>query len=249
MKIGVVIPANDEELSVGQVVERCRESAESFGSCRVVVCDNNSSDRTASVARAAGAEVVFARQRGYGNACLTAIDRLGSWPDVLVFVDADGSSRPEEMGSLLRPIRDQGVEFVLGSRPSGSPMTLPQRWGNGLATRLVSFRWGHTFSDLGPFRAIRLSSYRRLGMQDRTWGWTVEMQILAVLSALSMKEVSVSWDQRMAGVSKISGTVSGVVRAGAKILWTIARFSFRSPQRHSTTAPPHPGRNLQRSSQ
>jgi hypothetical protein len=247
MKIGVVIPANDEQGSVGQIVQRCRESSDPFGSCRIVVCDNNSSDATASVARAAGAEVVFARQRGYGNACLSAIAHLGAWPDVLVFMDADGSSRPEEMGSLLRPILDEGVELVLGSRPPDSSMTLPQRWGNGLATRLISWRWGHTFSDLGPFRAIRYASYGRLGMQDRTWGWTVEMQILAVLSGLRIQEVSVSWDERMAGVSKISGTISGVVRAGAKILSTIARLSLRSPKVFQEQASPLRGaatRNL-----
>ena len=248
MKIGVVIPANDEEQSVGRVVRRCRKSAALFGSCRIVVCDNNSSDETASVARSAGAEVTFARQRGYGNACLTAIAHLGDWPDVLVFVDADGSSRPEEIGRLLEPIQHEGVEFVLGTRPSDSPMTLPQRWGNGLATRLISFRWGHTFSDLGPFRAVRYASYQRLGMRDRTWGWTVEMQILALLSGLCMKEVSVSWDERMAGVSKISGTISGVVRAGAKILWTIARFSLHSPKHHSTAAPLDHSTHPQRSS-
>jgi hypothetical protein len=145
-------------------------------------------------------------------------------------MDADGSSRPEEVGALLRPILDEGVELVLGSRPSDSSMTLPQRWGNRLATRLISLRWGHTFNDLGPFRAIRSVSYGRLGMRDRTWGWTVEMQILAVLSGLRIQEVPVSWDERMAGVSKISGTISGVVRAGVKILSTIARLSLRSPQ-------------------
>ena len=159
MKIGVVIPANDEEQSVGRVVRRCRKSAALFGSCRIVVCDNNSSDETASVARSAGAEVTFARQRGYGNACLTAIAHLGDWPDVLVFVDADGSSRPEEIGRLLEPIQHEGVEFVLGTRPSDSPMTLPQRWGDGLATRLISFRWG---THLQRSRSFSRRSVRQL---------------------------------------------------------------------------------------
>ncbi|MDA2938033.1 hypothetical protein MYX75_07205 [Acidobacteria bacterium AH-259-A15] len=145
-----------------------------------------------------------------------------------MFVDADGSSRPEEMGRLLEPIQEDWADLVIGVRPSDAPMARPQRWGNRLATQLITWRWGHVFTDLGPFRAIRRTSYERLGMQDRTWGWTVEMQILALLSGLRVEEVSVSWERRLAGDSKISGTVSGVLRAGTRILWTIARYGGRA---------------------
>ncbi len=220
-----MIPAADEEYTVGQVVRRCRLAGEQLGSTRIVVCDNDSGDGTARVARAAGAEAVFAQPRGYGTACLAAIAHLGSWPDVLVFVDADGSNRPEEMGRLVEPIQSSRADLVIGVRPPDAHMTLPQRWGNRLATQLIAWRWGHVLSDLGPFRAIRRSSYEELGMKDRTWGWTVEMQILALLGDLKVEEVSVSWDQRLGGVSKISGTISGVLRAGARILWTIGCFS------------------------
>lgn len=228
MKIGIVIPAHDEELAVGEVVRRSRLATAQLGPSRIVVCDNLSGDDTASVAKVAGAEVVSAGPRGYGTACLAGIIHLGSWPDVLVFVDADGSSRPEEMKLLLEPIRADRADFVIGVRPPDAPMTVPQRWGNRIATQLIAWRWGHSFNDLGPFRAILRTSYEQLGMRDRTWGWTVEMQILGLLCGLRTEEVLVSWDKRIAGVSKISGRLSGVLRAGIRILWTIAYFSFRS---------------------
>ena len=228
MRIGIVIPAYDEEGAVGQVVRRCSLAAGSVGSVRIVVCDNASTDRTPFVARRAGAEVVHAQYRGYGTACLAAIAHLGSWPDVLVFLDADGSSRPEEMHHLLEPILSGRADLTIGVRPPNAAMTPPQRWGNWLATRLVAWHWGHVFADLGPFRAIRRSSYELLGMRDRTWGWTIEMQILALRYDLRVQEVAVSWNRRLAGVSKISGTALGVIRAGARILWTIARYAVTS---------------------
>jgi glycosyltransferase involved in cell wall biosynthesis len=232
MRIGIVIPAFDEEEAVGQVVGRCKQAVASLGAARIVVCDNDSRDRTASVARQAGAEVVHARPRGYGTACLAAIAHLGSWPDILIFLDADGSSRPEEMERLLEPVLTNQADLVIGVRPRNASMTPPQLWGNRLATQLVARHWGRSFADLGPFRAIRRVSYERLAMSDPTWGWTIEMQILAVLCGLRVQEVSVSWDRRLAGVSKISGTVCGVIRAGTRILWTIARYAVivRSPE-------------------
>ncbi|MFQ5739124.1 MAG: glycosyltransferase family 2 protein [Acidobacteriota bacterium] len=227
MNIAVVIPAFDEQPAIGTVVRRCHAAARGLGTPRVVVADNGSTDGTGEAAAAAGAEVVVVRPRGYGRACLGAAAHLGQWPSVLVFVDGDGSCRPEEMSRLLQPIRAGEADLVIGCRSSNAALTFPQRWGTWLATRLIGWRWGRHFSDIGPFRAIRLDAYNRLGMRDVTWGWTVEMQILALLKGLRIRQVEVSWDPRLAGFSKISGTVSGVWRAGVKILWTIARYAFR----------------------
>lgn len=228
MKVGVVIPAQDEEESVGRVVAGCRLLSSREHEIRVVVCDNGSSDGTRDAAKREGAEVVYARESGYGLACLTAVTTLGTWPDVLLFIDADGSSRPEEARNLLAPIQAGRAELVIGARTSRVHMTFPQRWGTWLATKMVAWRWGHSFQDIGPFRAIARSSYERLEMKDRTWGWTVEMQILALLCSLMIEEVPVSWDRRLAGVSKISGTVTGVIRSGVRIIWTIGRYAVRS---------------------
>ena len=227
MKIGIVIPAVDEEEAVGQVVLRCRQAVGSPDCSRIVVGDNESRDQTSSVALSAGAEVVQARPRGYGTACLEGTNYLGSWPDVLVFLDADGSSRPEEIKNLLEPIREDRADFVIGVRSSNTDMTMFQIWGNRLATRLITWRWGQTFSDLGPFRAIRRECYEHLQMRDPTWGWNIEMQILAVVSKLRWEEVAVSWEPRIAGVSKISGSLPGATRAGVRILWTFCRYAFR----------------------
>ncbi len=227
MRLGIIIPALNEEATVGQVVGRCLRAANRWGQVRVVVADNGSSDRTAARARAAGAELVPVDARGYGSACLGAIRYLGAWPDLLVFLDADGSSRPEEIPRLLHPLVEGQADLVLGRRPAGAAMTLPQRWGTRLAVLLVNLRWGTGYHDMGPFRAIRRSSLERLAMSDRTWGWTIEMQILARCRRLRVKEVPVSWEARLAGKSKISGTVSGVLRAGCKILWTVGRYALR----------------------
>ena len=226
MNLAVVIPALNEATTVGVVVSQVLEHTADW-STRVVVADNGSGDNTDRVARRAGAEVVLATPHGYGLACLKAVDHLSDWPDILLFLDADGSSRAAEIPSLLTPIQLRQADLVIGCRPDRSAMTLPQYWGTQLAISLIRLRWGHRFQDMGPFRAIRHDSYRELGMQDRTWGWTVEMQILAVLQGLQISEVPVSWLPRQGGVSKISGTLSGVARAGARILWTIGKYSFR----------------------
>jgi glycosyltransferase involved in cell wall biosynthesis len=227
MRLGIVVPALNEEASVGSVVERIFRSAEPLGSFRVVVCDNHSSDGTAEAALNAGAEVVETKTRGYGSACLRAIEELDDWPDVLVFMEADGSSRPEELVSLIEPIQTGWADLVLGSRPFSPAMTLVQRWGTRLAVSLVNLRWRSSFRDMGPFRCIKLDTYRRLGMRDRTWGWTIEMQILSVLEGVRILEVPVAWEHRIAGRSKISGTLLGVLRAGTRILWTVGKYSLR----------------------
>jgi len=230
MRIGVIIPALNEAGCVGEVVRRCLAHRRAGDSMRVVVCDNGSADDTGAVARSRGAEVVRETRRGYGAACLAGIAALGPWPDAYLFLDADGSSRPEEMERLLAPIRYKTAALVLGRRrPACGSMTLPQRWGTRLAVRLMQLRWGVRYDDLGPFRAIRREAYVRLEMSDPTWGWTIEMQINAILHRLRWREVEVSWERRLAGRSKISGTLLGVARAGTKIVWTVVRNSGRRP--------------------
>jgi hypothetical protein len=175
----------------------------------------------------AGAEVVHIAPKGYGAACQGGIAHLADWPDLILFLDADGSSRPEEMSRLLDGVVDGNVDLAIGCRPSSAPMSLPQRWGTWLAVKAVNHIWKSQFSDMGPFRCIRKASLDTLGMRDQTWGWTIEMQILAEIKGLRVKEVPVSWEERIAGVSKISGTVTGVAKAGFRIVWTILRHATR----------------------
>ncbi|MBI1390605.1 MAG: glycosyltransferase [bacterium] len=230
MRIGVVIPALNEAGSVGAVITRCLSQRHASDQMRVVVCDNGSSDGTADIARRHGAEVIHEVKRGYGTACLRALEVLGEWPEALVFIDADGSSRPEEMERLLAPIRSTEADAVIGRRrPSLKTMTWPQILGGRLAVSLIAWRWGIRYRDLGPFRAIRKQAYDRLGMADQTWGWTIEMQIKIILYRIRFREISVSWLPRTAGKSKISGTLMGVLRAGTRILWTFVRYVRNDP--------------------
>lgn len=197
----------------------------------VVVIDNGSSDRTAEVARAAGATVLNEPRRGYGWACLAGIEYLKSkTPDIVVFLDADHSDHPDELPALVRPIVQDGCDLVIGSRTKGEAAPgalLPQaRFGNALATFLIRLLYGFKYSDLGPFRAIRFPALLSLGMTDRTYGWTVEMQIKAVRQKLRITEVPVRYRKRVGGESKVSGTVKGTVLAGYKILWTVLRYAI-----------------------
>lgn len=227
LKLGIVIPALNEEQSIADVVKRTAQALHASDQIRIVVADNASDDCTAEEAEGAGAEVVHVPQRGYGACCAEGASHLAGWPDVLVFMDADGSSRPEEISALVEPIRNGLCDLVLGRRPDAAHMTLPQRFGTRLAVTLINWRWGTDYRDMGPFRALTLKGYQALRMKDRSWGWTVEMQIRAWQCGLRTLEVPVAWDRRVAGVSKISGTCVGVLRAGGKILWTIGRLSFR----------------------
>lgn len=231
MKIGVVIPAFNEESSIGIVVWRVRKTLEPELQFRVVVCDNGSQDGTAVAAASAGGEVCTVDRRGYGAACSGGLEHLGEWPDAIVFLDGDGSSRPEEIPLLLQPIRDGEVDLVIGARSAKANMTAPQRWGTRLAVWLINARWGSEYRDMGPFRAIRRESLAGLGMKDRTWGWTLELQILATLRNLRVREVQAAWDPRISGKSKISGTLSGVVRAGFRILWTFLLYAPKRKRR------------------
>lgn len=223
-RVGCIIPALDEEDAIGKVVAAVPGWVDA-----IVVVDNGSRDRTAEQARAAGAVVVAERERGYGAACLAGMAALPE-VDIVVFVDGDYSDFPEDMHMLVDPIAAGGIDMVIGSRVAGDvergALTPQQRFGNWLATRLIRGIWGVAYSDLGPFRAIRKSGLDRLAMADRTFGWTVEMQIKAARLGMRSIEVPARYRRRI-GVSKISGTVRGTVLAGTKILAIIGREALR----------------------
>jgi glycosyltransferase involved in cell wall biosynthesis len=223
-RIGVVIPARDEERAIGEVVAGIPDWVDI-----TIVVDNASRDRTAERARAAGATVVPEPFPGYGAACLAGIAALPA-VDVVVFVDGDWSDHTEDMADLTDPILDGRVDLVIGSRALGDvepgAMTPQQIFGNWLATRLIRIIWGVRYTDLGPFRAIGHAELARLEMADRTYGWTVEMQVKAIERGLRVVEVPARYRQRI-GHSKISGTVRGTVLAGVKILSVIGRHAVR----------------------
>jgi glycosyltransferase involved in cell wall biosynthesis len=197
---------------------------------QIIVADNGSRDRTAEIARCAGATVVTEPQRGYGAACLRALANLPPETDIVVFMDADSSDDPCEAASLLEPILKGRADFVLGSRTLGKAekgsLQPHQRFGNALATFLIRVLFGYRYTDLGPFRAIRLEALRTLDMRDRNYGWTIEMQIKAVRQKLRIEEVPVSYRNRI-GVSKVSGNLKASVLAGIKILWTVFRYKVQ----------------------
>lgn len=221
--IRVIIPAYNEENAVGLVIDEIPDGLVS----EVIVVDNGSTDETPQVARQKGATVLFQKEKGYGNACLKGMEHIAAsktLPDIVVFLDGDHSDYPELMTKLVQPIIENKVDFVVGSRALGNKengsMTVPQVFGNWLATRLLKLFYGATFTDLGPFRAIRYDILQKLDMQDHTFGWTVEMQLKIAKLSLRFVEVPVDYRRRV-GVSKISGTIKGTLMAGYKILYTI----------------------------
>lgn len=224
--IDVLIPAWNEEKSLPKVLADLPKSWVR----QVIVCDNGSTDRTAEVAKASGAIVIFQPERGYGNACLAGMRYLQSLapseqPDIVVFLDGDFSDYPEELPQVVAPIIRGEQDMVIGSRRLGGmeagAMTFPQRFGNWLAPLLIRWFYGYQFSDLGPFRAIRWEKLLALGMADRDFGWTVEMQVKAAKQKLRCTEVPVRYRKRAGGQSKVSGTLRGAVLAGIKIISTI----------------------------
>ncbi|QMU28818.1 glycosyltransferase family 2 protein [Adhaeribacter radiodurans] len=226
--IHVIIPAYNEEKSIAQVIQAIPPALIS----EIIVVNNNSTDNTAVVAKAAGPTVLFASEPGYGNACLTgmeyALTKLpAEQPEIIVFIDGDFSDYPEEMPLLIQPILENRADLVIGSRALGQRekgAMLPQQiFGNWLATTLLRLFYNAHFTDLGPFRAIRTEALLKLNMQDRTYGWTVEMQLKAAKLKLRSVEVPVRYRKRI-GFSKISGTVKGTVMAGYKIIATIFRY-------------------------
>jgi len=226
-RTAVVIPALNEEASIAKVIGDIPDPFRE----RVVVGDNGSTDRTREVARAAGAVVVEEPERGYGAACLRALAELAlDPPEVVVFLDGDYSDHPQEMPRVAGPVLDGEADLVIGSRVLGSrepgALTPQSRYGNLLATFLIRLFYKERFTDLGPFRAVSWSALEQMGMEDRDFGWTVEMQIKAPKLGLRCREVPVSYRRRI-GKSKVSGTVRGSFLAGKKILWLIFRELFR----------------------
>lgn len=228
-RVALLMPALNEERALPPILEAIPDRVD-----RVVVADNGSTDRTAHVAAAHGAEVVHEAERGYGAACLAGIrhlEHVGAPPDVLVFMDADGSDDPSDLETLVGPIRDGGADLVLGVRRSvaGEVGTiLPHaRLGNRIVLGLTRVLFGKAFKDLPPFRAIRFEALRRLEMDDRNWGWTLQMQIRAVRKGLRIAEVEVAHRRRTEGVSKISGSLTMSLRVGAKMFWTLGRERLR----------------------
>lgn len=225
MNVIVIIPAFNEERSIGLVLRDIPANSVS----EMLVVDNGSTDETAKVAGENGATVLSEVKKGYGNACLTGIAYARTLkPDVVVFLDADYSDFPQEMDLLLDKIA-QGYELVIGSRTLGRAepgALLPQaRFGNLLAVTLIRWLFRYKFTDLGPFRAITWPALMRLDMRDKNFGWTVEMQVKAAKRGLKTTEVPVSYRKRI-GVSKVTGTLSGTLRAGYKILYTIFKYAF-----------------------
>lgn len=223
--VDVLIPAYNEEKSIAHVIHDIPSFVR-----HIIVVNNKSTDGTKQVAEHAGAIVLDEPVMGYGRACLTGmkyLEALDKEPDILVFLDGDYSDYPEQMTTLIQPIADQNIDFVIGSRAKGKrefgSMTLPQVFGNWLATSLMRWRFGTHYTDLGPFRAIKWSRLQELQMVDQNYGWTIEMQIKAFKKGLTYTEIPVDYRKRI-GVSKVSGTVKGVFGAGFKILWTIWKY-------------------------
>lgn len=225
-KIVVIIPAFNEENAVGKVINAIPKQVVE----EIVVVNNASTDDTRIAAEREGATVLDQPVKGYGNACLKGIEYVNeksTKPSIIVFLDADYSDYPEQLPELVKPILEDEMDMVIGSRAlgkrEGGSMTFPQVFGNWLATRLIKLFYGYKFTDLGPFRAIRWDSLMQIEMQDKTFGWTVEMQVKAAKLKLNCTEVPMAYRNRI-GKSKVSGTVYGTVMAGYKILYTIFKY-------------------------
>ena len=226
-KVAVIIPARNEQDAILRVLADIPPATADD----VIVVDNDSADATAQRAAEWGARVVHEPRRGYGQACLAGIAALHPETEIVVFLDGDYSDYPGEMVDLLEPLLAGQADFVVGSRVLGRRepgAMLPQaRFGNALATVLIRWLYGVSYTDLGPFRAIRRETLERIGMSDRDFGWTVEMQVKAARLRVAAVEVPVSYRRRLAGASKVTGTWAGTVRAGWKILGTIFRHARR----------------------
>lgn len=226
--IKVIIPAYNEADSIAHVINDIPKIVD-----EVIVVSNNSTDDTKSNAKNAGATVLTEPQKGYGYACLKGMDYIAKQvtkPDIIVFLDGDYSDYPEELTQIVAPILEKQIDFVIGARvkrlrESGS-MTTPQIFGNWLATSLMRIMFGSTFTDLGPFRAIKYDKLLALRMEDKTYGWTVEMQLKVLKQKMSYIEIPVNYRNRI-GISKVSGTVKGAIFAGVKILTWIFKYSFK----------------------
>ena len=228
MIIKVIIPAYNEQDSIGNVINDIPNSVD-----EVIVISNNSTDNTEINAKNAGATVLQENRKGYGYACLKGMDyisKLDKKPEIIVFLDGDYSDYPEQLTEIIHPIINDNVDFVIGSRvkrlrENGS-MTPQQVFGNWLATFLMKLFFGAKFTDLGPFRGIKYDKLLALNMEDKTYGWTVEMQLKVLKQKMNYIEIPVKYRNRI-GVSKVSGTVKGTIFAGVKILGWIFKYSFK----------------------
>ena len=226
--IKVIIPAYNEQNSIGKVIQDIPPIVD-----EIIVVNNTSTDNTHSVAKTAGAKVINEPKRGYGYACLRGMSYISlqeTKPDIVVFLDGDYSDYPQQLTQLITPIIEKDIDLVIGARVKTlrekGAMTYPQKFGNWLATSLMTLFFGARFTDLGPFRAIKYSKLLALNMEDKTYGWTVEMQLKAVKQKYSYLEIPVKYRNRI-GVSKVSGTLKGAIFAGVKILTWIFKYSIK----------------------
>lgn len=225
--IKVIIPAFNEQNAVGMVIDEIPKTLVK----EIIVVDNGSTDNTKQIALEKGAVVLEENNRGYGRACLKGMQHIAAnqeeLPDIVIFLDGDHSDYPQEMTKLIDSIKNDNADLVIGSRALGSKergsMTPQQIFGNWLATTLIRWFYGVSFTDLGPFRAIKYESLLQIDMQDKTYGWTVEMQLKAAKLNMKTTEVPMNYRKRI-GVSKVSGTVKGTIFAGYKILYTIFKY-------------------------
>ena len=226
--IKVIIPAYNEANSITKVIQEIPAIVS-----EIIVVNNNSSDDTAINATRAGATVLNETRKGYGYACLCGMDYIAKKsrkPNIIVFIDGDYSDYPEELGKIVKPILDENVDLVIGARTKAlreeGSMTPQQIFGNKLATFLMKLLFGSTFTDLGPFRAIKYEKLLEMEMEDKTYGWTIEMQLKAIKNKMSYVEIPVRYKKRI-GVSKVSGTIKGSIFAGVKILGWIFKYSLK----------------------
>ncbi|PKH68980.1 UDP-glucose--dolichyl-phosphate glucosyltransferase [Flavobacterium sp. ALD4] len=226
--IQVIIPAYNEERAIANVIKEIPNTVS-----EIIVISNNSTDNTIKVATTAGATVLSENRKGYGYACLKGMEYISNQeikPDIVVFLDGDYSDYPHELTQIIAPILDDNIDFVVGSRVARlrekHSMTPQQIFGNWLATTLMKTFFNATFTDLGPFRAIKYEKLVALNMEDKTYGWTVEMQLKVLKQKMSYVEIPVRYKNRI-GVSKVSGTVKGSIMAGVKIIGWIFKYTFK----------------------
>lgn len=226
--IKVIIPAFNEADSIAHVINELPKTVS-----EIIVVNNNSTDDTVKNAKAAGATVLTENKKGYGHACLHGLDyvaKKSEQPDIIVFIDGDYSDYPEELDKVVAPILENDIDFVVGAREKSlreeGSMTPQQVFGNWLATFLMRLFFGAKFTDLGPFRAIKYEKLKELNMEDKTYGWTVEMQLKVLKKKMTYTEVPVRYKRRI-GISKVSGTVKGSIFAGIKILGWIFKYSIK----------------------
>jgi glycosyltransferase involved in cell wall biosynthesis len=228
IKIKVIIPAFNEEKAIAYVINEIPKNVD-----EIIVVSNNSTDNTIQVASNAGATVLSESKKGYGYACLKGLQYIASQevkPDIVVFIDGDYSDFPEELEKLVQPIINQNIDFVIGARVKNlreaNSMTPQQVFGNWLATFLMKLIFNAKFTDLGPFRAIKYEKLLLLEMEDKTYGWTVEMQLKVLKQKMTYIEIPVRYKNRI-GISKVSGTVKGTIMAGIKIIGWILKYTFK----------------------